>query len=130
MTGFGGTETVIANLFSEFNKSLNKSKYQLKLVSIGGYKDDSWLSEINKKKIIWLSSYKMIRKIQYLFLLPIILYTNVCNIKKNSILISTNPIMWFLLYRIKKIFSLKYKVVSWYHYSLDEKDVSPLFLKN
>ena len=47
-----------------------------------------------------------------------------------DIIISTNPIMWFLAFWISKLFSKKRTVISWYHYSLSQKDVNKAILKS
>ncbi|MFC6177405.1 glycosyltransferase [Companilactobacillus huachuanensis] len=127
MTGFGGTETVITNLFTEYNRS--QSDATLSLVNIGGFENGTWLEEVKDKKIIWLSKNKWLRKIQYALFLPLILYRQIKS-KEVDIVISTNPVMWFLLFWIKKITHQNYQVMSWYHYSLSSKNVAQPLLKS
>lgn len=128
MTGFGGTETVITNLFSEYNRSDQTA--QLSLVNIGGFEDGTWLDGVTDKKIIWLSRKKWLRKLQYLTLLPMILFQQVRQNPEMEIAISTNPVMWYLLALIKKLLRRNYKVVSWYHYSLSSKKVANFMLQS
>ncbi|MCT2887502.1 glycosyltransferase [Levilactobacillus brevis] len=127
MTGFGGTETVIKNLFSEYER-MEPQYIELQLVSIGGYDDAEWVRKIAKKKVISLSRDENIRVWQYFFLLPVIMLFMLFSEGKNSVIVSTNPVIWTLAYIIKKIFFKKYKVVSWYHYSLSQKPINALLL--
>lgn len=128
MSGFGGTETVINNLFEEYQNSYPTSN-KLVLVSIGGYDSEEWLTSINNKKIVQFSKSKLVRTFEYLMTLPFFLFNEVRHSDVN-VVISTNPIMWMVLYWIKKIFHYKYKVVSWYHYSLEDKPVKHFFMKS
>lgn len=128
MTGFGGTETVITNLFSEYNR-YDDEKYQMSLVNIGGYEDGSWLDSVHEKKVIWLNQNKIIRKFQYVILLPWLLFRQVQKQPDLSVAISTNPVMWCLLMVIKKITKSQFKVLSWYHYSLEAKKIPKSMLK-
>ena len=128
MTGFGGTETVITNLFAEYNRS--QSNTELSLVNIGGFENGAWLEGVKDKQIIWLSKNKWLRKIQYALFLPLILYRQIKSKKEVDVVISTNPIMWFLLFWIKKITHQNYRVMSWYHYSLSSKKVAHPLLKS
>lgn len=129
MTGFGGTETVITNLFSEYNRSDQKD-YQLSLINVGGFENGEWLAPVKRKKVIWLHRNKWLRKLQYLILLPFILWRQVRKNPQLDIAISTNPVMWCLLSWIKKLTRRDFQVVSWYHYSLGSKKVSNFMLKS
>ena len=57
MTGYGGTETVIKNLFRSHQKHPN---YELKVYSIGGSVDYEWAKNINID-IKWISKNRKIR---------------------------------------------------------------------
>jgi len=127
MTGFGGTETVITNLFAEYNRS--QSDDEMSLVNIGGFENGAWLEDVKDKQIIWLSKNKWLRKIQYALFLPLFLFRQIKS-KEVNVVISTNPIMWFLLFWIKKITRKNYRVMSWYHYSLSSKKVANPLLKS
>lgn len=128
MSGFGGTETVISNLFKEYNKTV-QSEYRLSLISIGGFSDGNWMKSINNKKVIQFSSRHRLRTVEYLALLPILLFKLIKNNTDMDILISTNPVMWSFAYIYKKILRRNFLVVSWYHYSLSAKPINKLFLK-
>lgn len=128
MTGFGGTETVINNLFAEYNSSSQK-KYEMGLVSIGGYSDSGWQKNILNKKIFQFSSKRYLRNIQYILFLPGIMFFEIFMNADIDIIISTNPLMWSLAYSLKKILHRSYKVMSWYHYSPKKKPISNVFLK-
>lgn len=128
MTGYGGTETVIQNLFKEYSKSSYQG-YKFNLISIGGFKNGEWISGVQEKKIIKLSPHKAMRKLQYLLFLPFIIFKLVRNNKKMNVAISTNPVMWTLLYIYKNVFRYDYEVVSWFHYSIKAKKISSFFLK-
>lgn len=125
MTGYGGTETVIKNLFNEYNHSETSNFFNL--IEIGGYKDSNWLDDIQDKKIIWFSKYKLLRTLEYLLFLPFILARETKR-QNSDIVISTNPIIWTILYFFKQIGQRDYQVVSWYHYSLSIKSVKRFFL--
>ncbi|MFD1473011.1 glycosyltransferase [Companilactobacillus mishanensis] len=127
MTGFGGTETVISNLYSEYKK-IEQKDYQLKVTSIGGYKNGNWLKKVDNKHIIWLTNIPKVRFLQYLLLLPFILFNEVKK-DKPDVVISTEPFIWFLLYVIKKITRSNYKVMSWYHFSLSIKKIRKFLIK-
>lgn len=126
-TGMGGTETVVMNFFKEYNQD-NSETLQLDLFLIGGTKNFEWLKDI-EYKVKNLSKIKKIRTVQYMFELPFIIfkYIRSCN---PDIIISTNPIMWFLAFWIGKLFSKKIKVISWYHYSLSQKDIKKMMIKS
>ncbi|MGY5435915.1 MULTISPECIES: glycosyltransferase [Lactiplantibacillus] len=127
MTGYGGTETVLTNLFHEYNRSPERD-YHMKLICIGGYEDDSWTGSIKDIQVINLGKNRTIRALVYLFCLPFIMLRI---LKGNpDVVISTNPIMWSLAYWIKAIFHKKYKVISWYHYSLEAKSLPKILLKS
>lgn len=128
MTGYGGTETVITNLYSEYEKSDQKKDYQFRVTSIGGYENGTWLEKITKKKIIWLSSIKKIRTIQFMLTAPFLLFKEVKR-SKSDVVISTDPRIWFLLSLIKKITRSKFQVFSWYHFSLTSKNIPNFFFK-
>lgn len=125
MTGFGGTETVISNLFAEYNRSGIKDK--INLIQVGGYIDSDWLKNTTEKKIIWLNKYRPVRTLEYFLLLPWILLFEV-NKQNSDIVISTNPIIWTILYMIKFLFRKNYQVISWYHYSLSVKPIRKFLL--
>jgi len=128
MSGFGGTETVISNLFKEYNKTV-QNEYRLKLISIGGFSDGNWMKSINNKKVIQFSSSRRLRTVEYLVLLPILLFKLIRNNTDIDILISTNPVMWSFAYAYKKILRRDFLVVSWYHYSLSAKPIKRIFLR-
>ena len=115
MTGYGGTETVIHNLLNENNN--------LKLICVGGCNDPEWLENIENKRIISLCYPKKMRDLISIIMLPLLILQ-----ENPDIVISTNPVMWFVAYYFRKLFRKKYKVVSWYHYSFAGKSVSNIFL--
>ncbi|USS88038.1 glycosyltransferase [Fructilactobacillus hinvesii] len=128
MTGYGGTETVIENLFDEYNKTLPNDRYQLSLSSIGGTIDTGWLSKIKNKTVLQLSRNKKIRKIEYLISLFFILNHQIRK-ERPDVVISNSYIMWFCLTVLKRIFGYHYQVMAWYHFSLDSHQVPEMFLK-
>ena len=127
MTGKGGTETVIKNLFTAYNQSANRHDYQLRVYSIGGSNDYAWAQPVEKVTIKHISNYRLGRTLYYLTCLPGYLL-RVIKREQPDFIISTNPVMWFLAYRIVHLLKLKTRVIAWYHYSLKRKPVRPLFL--
>lgn len=73
MTGFGGTETVISNLFKRYNED-SYQKVKLEYINIGGFTDEDWQENIKNNKVIKLSDNKYVRKLQYLAFLPFIMF--------------------------------------------------------
>lgn len=127
MTGFGGTETVISNLFKKYNDD-DSNKITLDYVNIGGFTDDVWQNDIKNKKVIKLSENKYARKLEYLFFLPFIIFYILKKYNPNLV-ISTNPVIWSISYLLKPFLKNKYSVVSWYHYSLTAKPIKKFMLK-
>lgn len=124
VTGMGGTETVVRNIFEMYN--LDKTEeIELKLFLIGGSENKVWLNEINYEEI-QLSKNRRLRKLQYVFLLFWILKSN---IKKYSpdLVISTNPVMCYLIKIIQSLGLYHFQTVAWIHYSLVQKKF-PYFL--
>lgn len=128
MTGKGGTETVINNLFAAYHESTTHRDYQLTVYSIGGSFDYGWAAPIDNFKVKFISSHRFLRTAYYLTCLPFHLF-RVIRRERPDFIISTNPVMWYLSYRIVKLLSLHTKVISWYHYSLERKPVKSLFLQ-
>ncbi|PWF99788.1 glycosyltransferase [Levilactobacillus bambusae] len=126
MSGYGGTETVIKNLFISYNK-LDNLKSSMKLVNIGGTIDTTWTESIQDKKIVFMARPKLVRTIEYLFSLPFLLWYFV-KTEKPDVVISTNPVMWTILFFIKKIMNEDYRVCAWYHYSLASKPLKKIEL--
>ncbi|QZN92596.1 glycosyltransferase [Limosilactobacillus panis] len=128
MTGKGGTETVIHNLFEAYNKVNVSKEYEISVYSVGGSQDYNWTRPIDKINIKYISDRRIVRTLYYLTFLPGYLF-RVLKKEKPDFVISTNPVMWFLSFYITKCLSLNTKIVSWYHYSLKRKPVKTLFLK-
>lgn len=125
MTGKGGTETVINNLFKSIksNKNLN-----LKVYSIGGSFNYDWTNGVNAN-IQEISNSRGIRTLYYLTFLPHKI-AKIIKKEKPDFVISTNPVMWFLSKKIIKNKNLKIPVIAWYHYSLKQKPIRKMFLKS
>ncbi|MGK4126860.1 glycosyltransferase [Limosilactobacillus vaginalis] len=123
MSGFGGTETVLKNLFNE-RKNVSNS-YNLNIYSLGGSTDYTWTKGI-PITIRWISSIRVIRTLYYLFIMPFNLFFYLRK-RKPDFVISTNPVMWFLA---RKILPRTTPVIAWYHYSLAQKPIKTLFLNS
>lgn len=131
VSGRGGTETVVHNLFSSFT---NNKNLKFELLSIGGTSDMGWLSGIDYKMKKISNSYKineskLVRTLFYSSFLPLELYKY---IKKRNpdFIISTNPFIWYLSKKIITILKLNIPIIAWYHYSLNEHPVKEKFLKS
>ncbi|GAW99215.1 glycosyltransferase [Secundilactobacillus mixtipabuli] len=127
LSGFGGTETVISNLFSEFD-TVADSNYHLKLFCVGGYENGEWLKGIKDRKIISFGKSMFLRKIKYVFFLPFLLPFLIAKEKDAFAVVVTHPIMWYILFLFKKIFRRKYLIVAWYHFSLKNKPIKRTYL--
>lgn len=121
MTGFGGTETVIKNLFKERKK--NRVKYKLSVYSLGGSIDYSWAADV-PLKVKWISKSRFIRRLYYLLGMPLNLFYYLKK-ERPDFVISTNPVIWFLA---KIILPKSVPVIAWYHYSLAQKPIKKVFL--
>lgn len=127
MTGMGGKETVIHNLFAAMNKQ-QSSHYNLKVYSIGGSFDYHWadgvpasVTEISKKRII--------RTAYYASVLPLKMH-KIIKQEKPDFIISVNPIMWTIAKYISKQMHINIPIIAWYHYSLSNKPIKPFILKS
>jgi len=125
MTGYGGTETVIKNLFQ--TRQTSHLDYNLKVYSIGGSFDYGWSKNIDID-IKWISNKRKIRDIYALTLMPINLF-NYLRHEKPDFVISTNPVIWYLAKLCLRILRRDTPVIGWYHYSIDQKPINKIFLK-
>lgn len=125
MTGYGGTETVIKNLFQA--RQTSPLDYNLKVYSIGGSFDYGWSKNIDID-IKWISKERKIRDIYALTLMPINLF-NYLRREKPDFVISTNPVIWYLAKLCLRILRRDTPVIGWYHYSIDQKPINKIFLR-
>ncbi len=126
MTGYGGTETVIKNLY-ESRKS-ERQPFELKVYSIGGSLDYSWAENV-EKDVKWISNSRKIRDLYALTIMP---FDMIRYLKKEQpdFIISTNPVIWFLAKKILRLLGSDAPVIAWYHYSISQKPIKRLFLKS
>lgn len=125
MTGKGGTETVIHNLFRAFT---NDDDFSLKVFSIGGSDDYGWTQGVNIKTQT-ISSHRIIRTLYYATFLPIKIYHTL--LKENpDFVISTNPVMWYFAKKSLLFMKKDTPVIAWYHYSLKQKPIKQFLLKS
>ena len=125
MTGAGGTETVMTNLFDIYRQQ-GRSDLQVSMVNIGGTNHTEWLRNV-PVHIIKLADKRFLRTLEYALFLPIILY-HLLRRYPADIVISTNPVIWFLMSKIIHWTRRKTKVIAWYHYSLKSKPVKKKLL--
>lgn len=129
VSGKGGTETVVHNLFLSFK---NEKKIKLKLILIGGTTNINWLKGIDYEetiisKFLKLNESKLIRNAYYAcVLVPEII--KIIQKEDPDFLISTNPVIWTLVKKIAKIFQKKIPVIAWYHFSLKERPIKSMLL--
>lgn len=123
MNGKGGTETVIKNLYHYYDNN----DLTLNLYLLGGSNNYEWLKDIDyrEKK---LSKNRILRNLQYILVLPLILFNYIKN-SNPDIILSTNPVIWAICKIICQNFYKDTKIVSWYHYSLSQKKVNSFLLK-
>lgn len=129
VSGRGGTETVVHNLFSILN---DDNKISIRLLSIGGTSDYGWLNGVPYDMVKISDHYKInenkvIRSIFYSSVLPIYLFRYI-NKYKPDFIISTNPVMWFLAKKITNYLKLRIPIIAWYHYSLKQHPIKEKFL--
>lgn len=125
MTGKGGTERVIQNLFHSLSRK-NESNIRMTVYSIGGSDNYDWTKGV-PNKIILISRFRKLRTLYYLFFLPFVILS-ILKKNKPSFVISTNPIMWFISKMWIKLFRYDITVIAWYHYSLQQKPIKKILL--
>lgn len=130
VSGRGGTEKVVHNLFSTFDND----EISLSLLSIGGTEDYKWLRGVpyTMKKIsnhYYINENKFFRNAFYLVVLPLKLYTYLKHNRPNFV-ISTNPVIWYLSKKILNILGYNVPVIAWYHYSLEQHPVKSRYLNS
>lgn len=125
MTGKGGTETVIHNLFKAF---ANDDQFSLKVYSIGGSDDYGWTEGVNVKSQS-ISKHRTIRTLYYATLLPTKIHQVIAK-EQPDFVISTNPIMWYLAKKSLLFMKKSTPVIAWYHYSLSQKPIKQFLLKS
>ena len=123
MTGYGGTETVIKNLFRSHQKRPN---YELKVYSIGGSVDYEWAKNINID-IKWISKNRKVRDLYSATVMPFNIFNYLWH-EKPDFVISTNPIIWYLAKLSLRLMHRNTPVIGWYHYSIDQKPIRKIFL--
>lgn len=126
LSGKGGTETVIKN-FHDIVVA-NDTEIKWKLVSFGGSKDRSWIKNWDKK-IYNFSNKRVLQLGAYATMMPFLL-KKIIKEERPDYFITTNPIIWHMVSKIKNKYSLSTKIVAWYHYSYKMKKVNPKYLKN
>ncbi|MGM9883587.1 MAG: glycosyltransferase [Limosilactobacillus reuteri] len=129
MTGKGGTETVIRNLFKAIEDENVFNDCNIIVYSIGGSDDYEWSRPIEHFKVKFISKWRPLRTLYYMTKLPFDIF-KIIKSEKPDFIISTNPIMWTLSYYIKRLLSLEIPVISWYHYSLNKKPVKKVLLRS
>ncbi|HIS89071.1 glycosyltransferase [Limosilactobacillus reuteri] len=126
MTGFGGTETVIKNLFKA--RLMSEQAFELKVYSIGGSFDYSWAENV-KIDIKWISKRRFLRDLYALTIMPLNIF-NYLRKENPDFVISTNPVIWYLAKKSLKLLKRKTPVIAWYHYSIDQKPIKHIFLNS
>lgn len=126
MTGMGGTERVIQNLFEEINN--RDLSIELKVESIGGSDNYDWSQNV-PINVTFISKRRIFRTLFYLFCLPFFIFKKV---KNNDVdfIISTNPIMWSLSKVSVRLLRRNTKIIAWYHYSLKQKPINKKLLNS
>ena len=129
VSGRGGTETVVHNLFLSFR---NEKNIKLKLILIGGTTNSNWLKGIDYEesrisKSRKLNESKLVRNTYYAcVLIPEII--KIIQKENPDFLISTNPVIWTLAKKITKILKKKIPIIAWYHFSLKERPIKSVLL--
>lgn len=127
MSGKGGTERVVQNLFVAMQAASPRT-LQMSVLSIGGSDDYEWAKNL-PIQIVKVGKSRKARTLAYMTVLPFIIFSYV---RKHELdfVVSTNPIMWYLTKVSCRLLRKRTKVIAWYHYSLEQKPVKKLFLKN
>lgn len=126
MSGKGGTERVIQNLFESLQNDQSRN-FDLTVLSVGGSDNYDWSKKI-PITIKHVGATRKMRTLAYLTVLPFIIFHFIRQ-RQFDFIISTNPIMWYLAKLSCRFLHRKTKVISWYHYSLKQKPIKSIFLK-
>lgn len=124
MTGYGGTETVIGNLFKA-RKSRHQD-FKLKVYSIGGSFDYGWAKNVDLD-IKWINKKRKVRDLYAMTIMPFNLF-NYIKRERPAFIISTNPVIWYLAKECLRLLHRNTPVIAWYHYSIYQKPIKKLFL--
>ena len=127
LSGNGGTETVVRNLQSAV-KERPRSEWTWRLFSYGGTSNSEWIKDWSAK-IYNFSRNRFMQDLCYLFIMPFLMLRDLRDYSPN-VVISTNPVIWFMASIIRRLTKKNYTVVAWYHYSFRKKPIKKLFLRS
>lgn len=126
LSGYGGTEVVIHNLFKEYYKNKSKINFDFELYSLGGFLQNTNL-HFKNIHVVQLLNNKYLREIMYIFLLPLLIPYIIFK-EHADVVISTNPILWTISKIFVKLFNLHIPIIAWYQYSYNAKHVSDYYV--
>lgn len=127
LKGTGGTETVIKNFAQALDVKVQNNGISWKLISFGGSKETNWQDGWMKKVYNFTNS-RYIQLIAYMSIMPILI-ANILKKEKPDYFIATNPMIWTIAYKSRKILSPNTQIIAWYHYSFKMKHVKKIYLK-
>lgn len=110
LIGRGGMETAFSGVYSLFS---NDSKYSINYIFTDGIKQKSFLNSFNKNDVFYHEHTSILGEL--LFLIKMLLKN------KYDVLIVTSKKTIIFTYFILKVFRIKEPLVSWLHFSVDEK---------
>lgn len=124
MTGYGGTETVISNLFKA--RKASQQNFKLKVYSIGGSINYGWTKDVDID-VKWINKKRKVRDLYALTIMPFNLFSYIKR-EHPAFIISTNPVIWYLSKECLRLLHRNTPVIAWYHYSIAQKPIKRLFL--
>ena len=127
LKGTGGTETVIKNFSEALDVKNTSNDISWKLISFGGSKNSDWLKGWNRK-VYHFTGYRSVQLASYVGIMPF-LVANILRKEKPDFFIATNPVIWSIAFKFKKYLSPTTKVIAWYHYSFEMKNVKLKYLQ-
>lgn len=127
LKGMGGTETVIKNFAEALDVKNSNNDISWKLISFGGTDKSDWLKHWNKK-VYNFSKKRYIQLAAYAGYMPFLI-ANILKKEKPDFFIATNPIIWSMASKFRKLISPNTKIIAWYHYSFKMKNVKLKYLK-
>ncbi|KRM63772.1 UDP-D-galactose (glucosyl)lipopolysaccharide-1,6-D-galactosyltransferase [Ligilactobacillus agilis DSM 20509] len=111
LSGTGGTETVLVKVL---NHLINK--YDITLTLSNEPEKSEWLERLNSKvKVLTFKGNNNLAKL--VFISKIFLFSS------NTDFISLSPKMILIGNKLRKLFKKKYRIISWFHYSLTDQDM-------
>lgn len=119
MSGFGGTETVLAKVASYYHTQNTASDVHVDLLLPQGVEDKTFLEDFQLSDVVATRISPKNENIKLRNIRGLISIVNYLEKYKPSIVICITSKLVMMLHKLRKVLHLKFKIVSWIHFSLD-----------